>query len=118
LDHSKSYQIALLAGWVEHSIEILLVPSFKANVYMISVGVIMVFGGNLIRNIAMYTASTNFNLTIEQKKRDDHELVIHGIYKFLRHPSYFGWFYWSIGTQIILVIFLLFYHFRSNGFIL
>jgi protein-S-isoprenylcysteine O-methyltransferase Ste14 len=20
----------------------------------------------------------------------------------LRHPSYFGWFYWSIGTQIIL----------------
>jgi protein-S-isoprenylcysteine O-methyltransferase len=20
----------------------------------------------------------------------------------LRHPSYFGWFYWSIGTQLIL----------------
>ena len=20
----------------------------------------------------------------------------------MRHPSYFGWFYWSIGTQILL----------------
>ncbi len=20
----------------------------------------------------------------------------------LRHPSYFGWFYWSVGTQILL----------------
>ena len=23
-------------------------------------------------------------------------------YKYIRHPSYFGWFYWSIGTQLLL----------------
>ena len=23
-------------------------------------------------------------------------------YAYLRHPSYFGWFYWSIGTQLLL----------------
>jgi protein-S-isoprenylcysteine O-methyltransferase len=28
--------------------------------------------------------------------------VTSGIYKFVRHPSYVGWFYWSFGTQIIL----------------
>ncbi len=35
-------------------------------------------------------------------KRDSHVLVTHGIYQYLRHPSYFGWFYWSIGTQLLL----------------
>ncbi|CAG2182503.1 unnamed protein product, partial [Oppiella nova] len=29
-----------------------------------------------------------------------HVLVTHGIYAFCRHPSYVGWFYWSIGTQV------------------
>jgi len=29
-------------------------------------------------------------------------LVTHGIYGIMRHPSYVGWFWWSIGTQIIL----------------
>ena len=23
-------------------------------------------------------------------------------YRYLRHPSYFGWFYWSVGTQLVL----------------
>ena len=23
-------------------------------------------------------------------------------YKYLRHPSYVGWFYWSIGTQLLI----------------
>jgi protein-S-isoprenylcysteine O-methyltransferase Ste14 len=23
-------------------------------------------------------------------------------YNYLRHPSYFGWFYWSVGTQLLL----------------
>lgn len=22
--------------------------------------------------------------------------------RYLRHPSYFGWFYWSVGTQLVL----------------
>ncbi len=47
--------------------------------------------------------STNFNLNIEDKKRDDHVLVTHGIYQYIRHPAYFGFFYWSIATQVVLV---------------
>jgi hypothetical protein len=29
--------------------------------------------------------------------------VLYCRYKYLRHPSYVGWFYWSIGTQCILL---------------
>ena len=25
-----------------------------------------------------------------------------GPYAWVRHPSYFGWFYWAIGTQMLL----------------
>lgn len=37
------------------------------------------------------------------EKSADHVLVTHGVYSLFRHPSYVGWFYWSIGTQIILL---------------
>eukprot|EP01083_Nonionella_stella_P106310 306577_1 len=35
-------------------------------------------------------------------KKEEHVLIKHGIYRVLRHPSYFGFFYWSIGTQLLL----------------
>ena len=50
-----------------------------------------------------YTAASNFNHQIESNKRDDHELVIHGIYSILRHPSYFGWFWWCVSIQLTLM---------------
>lgn len=36
------------------------------------------------------------------RKRDNHVLVTSGIYRIMRHPSYFGFFYWALGTQMIL----------------
>ena len=36
------------------------------------------------------------------EKREQHKLVTTGFYSIVRHPSYFGWFYWSVGTQLIL----------------
>jgi protein-S-isoprenylcysteine O-methyltransferase Ste14 len=48
------------------------------------------------------TCGENFSHIIADEKEDDHVLIRHGIYAYLRHPSYFGWFYWSVGTQLIL----------------
>ena len=50
----------------------------------------------------MIQAGTSFNHTIQRKKKDDHGLVTTGVYSFLRHPAYFGFFYWGIGTQLVL----------------
>jgi protein-S-isoprenylcysteine O-methyltransferase len=35
-------------------------------------------------------------------KREDHVLITSGIYRYIRHPSYFGFFYWALGTQLLL----------------
>ena len=32
----------------------------------------------------------------------EHALVTHGIYAWLRHPAYFGFFWWAVGTQLLL----------------
>mmetsp|Transcript_1912 Transcript_1912/g.5988 ORF Transcript_1912/g.5988 Transcript_1912/m.5988 type:complete len:120 (-) Transcript_1912:354-713(-) len=39
---------------------------------------------------------------LAQEQRDEHVLVTHGIYSVLRHPAYFGYFWWAVGTQILL----------------
>ena len=50
----------------------------------------------------MVTATTNFHHHVQKKQRQGHELVTHGIYAWLRHPSYFGFFWWAVGTQLVL----------------
>jgi len=62
----------------------------------------LVFGGQFIRSLSMYTAGSNFHHGIRYKKTANHELITYGIYTHLRHPAYFGWFWWSVGTQILL----------------
>lgn len=56
--------------------------------------------GEVLRKAAMITAKTNFNHIVQTEKEAGHELVTHGVYSLCRHPSYVGWFYWCIGTQV------------------
>ena len=58
--------------------------------------------GLAVREIALYQCGPSFNHTIQTKKRGDHKLITNGVYSTLRHPSYFGWFYWSTGSQVML----------------
>ena len=30
-------------------------------------------------------------------------MVTSGVFSYVRHPSYVGWFLWSLGTQIVLL---------------
>ncbi|RMD41649.1 hypothetical protein DV735_g3485, partial [Chaetothyriales sp. CBS 134920] len=68
----------------------------------VPVGLAMIVIGQLVRVAAMRKAKTNFNHLVQVYKKDDHELVTDGVYVFSRHPSYFGFFCWALGTQIAL----------------
>jgi len=50
----------------------------------------------------MAQAGTNFNHIPAREHRAGHELVTRGVYGYLRHPSYFGFFWWAIGTQLLV----------------
>jgi protein-S-isoprenylcysteine O-methyltransferase len=76
-------------------------PPYLANVLVI-LGFVMVLVGQAIRSIAMVQAGTNFNHIVQHHKANEHQLVTSGAYGYLRHPSYFGFFWWGLGTQIML----------------
>jgi len=102
LDQSKQYQIALLVSWIEFWIEFSLFGDLKCHVLVIMAGVLLVTMGQVFRSGAMIEAKNNFTHLIQVDKMKTHILVTTGVYSIVRHPSYFGWFWWSIGTQLIL----------------
>ena len=72
--------------------------------FLACIGFILCIVGEGLRKTAMITGSTNFAHIVQTEKDDKHVLVTHGIYSLFRHPSYVGWFYWSIGTQVNKII--------------
>lgn len=82
--------------------------SFTEPVYGTSVSVLLVVGllltavGQVVRTLAMAQAASNFNHHVQVERQAGHVLVKNGLYRFLRHPSYFGFFWWGLGTQLVL----------------
>lgn len=79
---------------------LLFVSELKQLSYVSLLGLLMVLCGECLRKAAMLTAGSNFNHIVQNEKAQSHVLVTGGVYSLFRHPSYVGWFYWSIGTQV------------------
>jgi protein-S-isoprenylcysteine O-methyltransferase len=103
INHSPQYTIAAVTSWVEFFIESYFFPGLKEVYWISNVGICICIFGEILRKTAILTAGSNFNHLVQCEKSSDHVLVTHGVYGWFRHPSYVGWFYWSIGTQIILI---------------
>ncbi|KAK4502749.1 hypothetical protein PRZ48_006175 [Zasmidium cellare] len=103
-NNGRQYTAANLAAAIEIIISGLF-PEYQAlGVYSvtIAVGLTLVVVGQFVRSIAMVQASTNFNHIVQSERKDSHVLVKDGLYSIFRHPSYFGFFWWSIGTQLLV----------------
>lgn len=101
IDQSKEWGIATGASFVELIIENFFFHRIKASIVIIIIGLIFMIVGYGFRLCAFYTAKTNFTHLVATEKKEQHVLVKNGIYKYLRHPSYLGFYLWSIGTQIM-----------------
>lgn len=105
INHSKAYTIAMLLSCCEFFARLLFFPSVQ-NKLLAIVGFVLAIMGQITRSLAMITCGESFNHIIQQTKKKNHVLVTNGVYGYLRHPSYFGFFYWSIGTQLMIGNFL------------
>ena len=103
LNHSPAYHLAAIASWSEYALETLYLPTWKPTMLALTyLGVAMCLGGEVLRKSAMFEAGKNFNHIVQDNKDPEHKLITSGVFGLYRHPSYVGWFYWSIGTQLIL----------------
>ncbi|XP_028663250.1 protein-S-isoprenylcysteine O-methyltransferase [Erpetoichthys calabaricus] len=102
INHSLEYSVAAMSSWIEFAVEKFFFPDLKQLRWISVLGLLMVLFGDCLRKAAMLTAGSNFNHIVQNEKAQSHILVTSGVYSCFRHPSYVGWFYWSIGTQVLL----------------
>ncbi|MBW0545233.1 hypothetical protein O181_084948 [Austropuccinia psidii MF-1] len=105
-NNGSSYWFSQLFCLLEHIITQTYFPSNNSpfNQTIKTVGLTILIFSQTIRTLAMITAAQSFNHRVSDhlQKLDDHVLVTNGIYRFFRHPSYFGFFWWTLGIQIYL----------------
>ncbi|XP_004515240.1 protein-S-isoprenylcysteine O-methyltransferase A-like [Cicer arietinum] len=99
---SKQYILAMIFSLLEYFIEVSLFPELKEHWVISDSGLFLVVIGEVIRKMAIVTAGQSFTHMIRVRPDERHRLVTHGIYRFIRHPGYCGFFIWSVSTQIML----------------
>jgi len=103
LDHSTEYTVALVSAICEYMLESWMFPRFKSWLCIFRyIGLLFALGGQMIRTAAMHEAADNFSHLIFEKKHPGHKLVTTGVYKYMRHPAYTGFFFWTLGVQMVL----------------
>ena len=76
--------------------------SWNHNSFIIHLGICITLFGIALRASAEIEMGSNFTHLIRTEHVNSHELVTTGIYAWLRHPSYTGWFYYCVGRELIL----------------
>ncbi|KAL7096882.1 hypothetical protein ACP275_10G108500 [Erythranthe tilingii] len=99
---SQKYVFAMVCSLIEYLIEIYFFPEIKEHWLLSNTGLALVVVGEFIRKLAIITAGRSFTHLIKRFHEEHHVLVTKGVYKYIRHPSYCGFFVWSVGTQIML----------------
>lgn len=101
INHSDAFTKAIIASFVEYFLEWWLFPGLKGT-WLMWVGILVTGAGQTLRTLAQFHARHNFTHIVQEQKREEHVLVDDGPYRYIRHPGYLGWFWWAVGTQILL----------------
>ncbi|GMM48665.1 protein-S-isoprenylcysteine carboxyl O-methyltransferase [Pichia kluyveri] len=97
-----AYFGAHLFSLLEYYLELKFSPNLKNYNIISYIGILLIIISQFLRTLAMRTAGKNFSHHIKSNLEENHKLITNGIYHYLRHPSYTGFYYWAIGTQLLL----------------
>ena len=100
---NKRWVISTSASFIEVILGNYFFHEYKNVKILFITGLLMTIIGQYFRIAALFTGKSNFTHKIQFKKRKNHVLVKYGIYSICRHPSYFGFFIWSVGIEIMCV---------------
>lgn len=104
LSHSPEYTLALTGALIEYFAESWLMPSVKRTLLLRMVGMMGVIAGQGVRSWAMWTAGDSFSHVIREVRKPGSRLITdRGPFRWLRHPSYAGFFLWALSLQMVLI---------------
>jgi protein-S-isoprenylcysteine O-methyltransferase len=101
LDHSKEWIFSLIVSYIESILGTIFFKNIKQNKIIFRIGIVITIFGQFFRIGSLYTAKLNFTHLLSYEKKKEHFLMTTGFYGISRHPSYFGFLVWSIGTQLM-----------------
>ena len=101
INQSVGWMIATIISFIETILETYYFNDLKKIKILFIVGLTMTFIGQIFRICALYTGKRNFTHKIRYEKVNNHKLVTNGIFAISRHPSYFGFYLWSVGIEIM-----------------
>ncbi|MES1911537.1 MAG: hypothetical protein MHM6MM_003952, partial [Cercozoa sp. M6MM] len=105
IDHSAHYKMAMAAACAEFWIERMLFPEWKHSwsaLLIALAGLVVMVAGQALRTVSMWQGRESFTHLVQSQARPEHKLVKSGVFAHIRHPSYLGWFAWSIASQVLL----------------
>ncbi|EMD40781.1 hypothetical protein CERSUDRAFT_111364 [Gelatoporia subvermispora B] len=102
LENGALYHVAHTVAVFEYLVTLYFKPSVKSYSNVSTFGVALAVAGQILRSLAMIHAGSSFSHIVAYRKLDTHILVTNGIYRWFRHPSYTGFFYWALGAQLVL----------------
>ncbi|CRG90504.1 protein-S-isoprenylcysteine O-methyltransferase [Talaromyces islandicus] len=100
--HGSAVVECLISHWLAPHGYFFDPDSSRIPAIIVFTGAVLMLTGQTVRTLAMATAAGNFNHIVQTERDVHHRLVTSGIYSLLRHPSYFGFFWWGLGTQLVL----------------
>lgn len=103
LNHSAAYHYAFVASLSEYFLESYFLPGLKSLSFLVILGLLFAIFGLAMRLWALFHGGAAFTHIIQDNKRQEHQLVTDGPFSIVRHPGYFGWFVWTVASQVILV---------------
>ena len=102
INHSVEWVCAWAFAFAEYALEHALWPGMKSRWCVMLPALAVAAAGQALRTVSMFQAGSNFAHIIEEDARADHRLVTTGVYAVSRHPSYLGWFWWTVGMAALL----------------
>merc|ERR1719323_1565782 len=93
---------AIVEYWAELGFWTAMPAAETVRGVLTGLGFLLGLAGWGLRTAALFTAKSNFTHLVARRKQANHVLVTVGVYRLCRHPSYAGWFLWSISTQLVL----------------
>lgn len=89
------HALSIVESWLLHKY-------WKSSPFFFWMGIGVLLLGQFCRTCAMYLAGSSFHHYVQKERSQNHVLVETGIYSWSRHPSYFGFFWWFVGCQLLL----------------
>lgn len=101
LNNGRQYTYAQAVAVIEALIRYYIFASTpRISVSILGFATLLV--SQFIRSFAMVSAGRSFSHAVARRKLESHVLVTTGIYRYSRHPSYCGYFFWALGSQLLL----------------